>query len=421
MSGAAVVPRPAFSGEGRSSRSSLDGAGALRPSGRGLTVRVQNSVDAPSEFVDRSAMAMIPVYTPSLRGNEAAYVEDAVRSGWISSLGEYVDRFECGIRDVTGAKHAIALCNGTVALHLGLHCLDVGPGDEVIVPTFTYIASVNAIALTGATPVFVDVDPSDWLIDPDAAERAITPRTKAVMPVDLYSAVSSPRVTRIARAHGLAVVQDCAEVFSATLGGRHAGMDADVATFSFFGNKTVTTGEGGAVICNDDALAARLRKVKGQGQSLTKRYWHDELGFNYRMTNIAAAIGVAQIERLPEVRARKKAIAAFYRAALADEGVSFQRLPDDLDSSEWLVSLLLPREMDRDRVMDDMRAAGVDSRPVFYCAHEMPMHATGQSLPVSSDIASRGISLPSFPDLTDAELERVVDALKAAMKVQRRS
>ena len=363
-------------------------------------------------------MAMIPVYVPSLRGNEAAYVEDAVRSGWISSLGEYVDRFEASIRDVTGARHAIALCNGTVALHLGLHCLDVGPGDEVIVPSFTYIASVNAIALTGATPVFVDVDPADWLIDPVAVEQAITPRTKAVLPVDLYSAVSSPKVTKIARAHGLSIVQDCAEVFGTKVAGRHAGLDADVATFSFFGNKTVTTGEGGAVITNDDALAARLRKVKGQGQSLTKRYWHDELGFNYRMTNIAAAIGVAQIERLDEVRARKRQIATYYRAALAETGVSFQRLPDDLDSSEWLVSLLVPPGVDLDRVMNDLRTSGVDSRPVFYCAHEMPMYATGQSLLVSQDIASRGISLPSYPDLSDNQLAQVVEALIAAMKAQ---
>lgn len=363
-------------------------------------------------------MSMIPVYIPSLHGNEAAYVEEAVRSGWISSLGEYVDRFETSLRDVTGARHAIALCNGTVALHLSLHCLDVGPGDEVIVPSFTYISSVNAIALTGATPVFVDVDPADWLIDPVAVEQAITPRTKAVLPVDLYSAVSSRKVTDIARGHGLAIVQDCAEVFGAKVAGRHAGLDADVATFSFFGNKTVTTGEGGAVITNNDVLAARLRKVKGQGQSLTKRYWHDELGFNYRMTNIAAAIGVAQIERLDEVRARKQEIAAYYRGALEGTGVAFQSQPDDLDSSEWLVSLLVPHGFDRDRVMDDLRTRGVDSRPVFYCAHEMPMYATGQSLPVSQDIASRGISLPSYPDLSDEQLVQVVDALTAAMKAQ---
>ena len=250
---------------------------------------------------------------PSLDGNETKYVMDAVQSGWISSLGKYVDQFEGAIRDVTGAKHAIAVSNGSVAIHLALHCLDIGPGDEVIVPTFTYIASVNAIALAGATPVFVDVSPDNWLIDPKSAEAAITSKTKAIMPVDLYSAISDPSIISLAKASGLAVVEDSAEVFGTTVAGRHAGLDADVATFSFFGNKTVTTGEGGAVISNDDALAARMRKVKGQGQSLTKRYWHDEIGFNYRMTNICAAIGLAQVERLSEILDRKRAIARFYR------------------------------------------------------------------------------------------------------------
>lgn len=359
---------------------------------------------------------MIPVYTPSLSGNEAKYVADAVQSGWISSLGAYVDRFEQGIKAVTGAKHAIAVCNGSVALHLALHCLDVGPGDEVIVPTFTYIASVNAIALAGAKPVFVDVCADSWLIDPASAERAITDRTKAIMPVDLYSAVSDPAVTALARERGLSIVQDCAEVFGTMVDGRHAGLDADVATFSFFGNKTVTTGEGGAVITNDDALAVRLRKVKGQGQSATRRYWHDEIGFNYRMTNIAAAIGVAQIERLDEILSRKRAIAAMYRDTLANSGVTFQHVPRTVASSEWLVSALVPQGVDRDAVMQHMAAAGVDTRPVFYCAHHMPMYATGQSLPMAEDIASRGISLPSYPALTDEEVRTVAEALKTAIR-----
>lgn len=359
---------------------------------------------------------MIPVYIPSLGGNEAKYVADAVQSGWISSLGAYVDRFEQAIKAVTGAKHAIAVSNGSVALHLALHCLDVGPGDEVIVPTFTYIASVNAIALAGAKPVFVDVQPDDWLIDPASAEQAITAKTKAIMPVDLYSAVSNPAVIALARSRGIAVVQDCAEVFGTTIDGRHAGMEADVATFSFFGNKTVTTGEGGAVISNDDALAARMRKVKGQGQSATRRYWHDEIGFNYRMTNIAAAIGVAQVERLDEILARKSAIAALYRHEMANCGVSFQQIPDSVKSSEWLVSVLLPEGVDRDTVMRDMAASGVDTRPVFYCAHHMPMYATGQSLPVAEDISNRGISLPSYPGLTDDDVVKVSEALKLAIR-----
>lgn len=359
---------------------------------------------------------MIPVYIPSLGGNEAKYVADAVQSGWISSLGTYVDRFEQAIKTVTGAKHAIAVCNGSVALHLALHCLDVGPGDEVIVPTFTYIASINAIALAGAKPVFVDVQPEDWLIDPVSAQRAITAKTKAIMPVDLYSAVSDPAIISLARSHGLAVVQDCAEVFGTTVDGRHAGMEADVATFSFFGNKTVTTGEGGAVISNDDALAARMRKVKGQGQSATRRYWHDEIGFNYRMTNIAAAIGVAQVERLDEILTRKREIARHYRGVLGNYGVSFQDIPDTVNSSEWLVSALVPQGVDRDAVMAHMAASGVDTRPVFYCAHHMPMYATEQSLPVAEDISRRGISLPSYPGLTDEDVLKVAEALKTAIR-----
>lgn len=359
---------------------------------------------------------MIPVYAPLLNGNEAKYVADAVQSGWISSLGTYVDRFEQSIKNVTGAKHAIAVCNGSVALHLALHCLDIGVGDEVIVPSFTYIASVNAITLAGAKPVFVDVSRDDWLIDPASVERAITANTKAIVPVDLYGAVSDPTVIELARERGLAVVQDCAEVFGTTIGGRHVGLDADVATFSFFGNKTVTTGEGGAVITNNDDLAARMRKVKGQGQSATRRYWHDEIGFNYRMTNIAAAIGVAQVERLDEILMRKREIARLYRRALSNSGVRFQQIPDIVKSSEWLVSALLPEGVDRDAVMQHMAASGVDTRPVFYCAHHMPMYETGQSLPVAEDISRRGVSLPSYPGLTDADVLKVAEALKTAIR-----
>jgi perosamine synthetase len=191
---------------------------------------------------------------------------------------------------------------------------------------------------------------------------------------------------------------------------------ADVATFSFFGNKTVTTGEGGAVISNDDALAARLRKVKGQGQSLDKRYWHDEIGFNYRMTNICAAIGLAQIERLDQILARKQAIAALYRNELAGSGMQFQQVPEQVKSSEWLISALVPEGVDRDEVMRHMAENGVDTRPVFYCAHHMPMYATQQSLPVAEEISRRGISLPSFPALTDEQVRQVSAALRDAVR-----
>ena len=358
----------------------------------------------------------IPVYTPDLTGNERKYVLDAVESGWISSIGAYVDKFEQALVEVTGFEHVIAVCNGTVALHLALHCNDIGPGDEVIVPTFTYIASVNTIAQTGATPVFADVRESDWLLDPTDLERRITPRTKAIMPVHLYSGLCDPAVNSIARDRGLAIIEDCAEALGSSRGGVHAGRTADVATFSFFGNKTVTTGEGGAVATDNAVLAARMRKVKGQGQSLTRRYWHDELGFNYRMTNIAAAIGVAQLERFEGIVARKRAIADAYRKELAGFPVVFQEPSAGVVSNEWLISLLLPEGTDRDTVMAKMAAEGVDSRPVFYCAHQMPMYLSEERFPHAEAIAARGISLPSYPGLSDDDISTVCSALKAACR-----
>lgn len=356
----------------------------------------------------------IPVYTPDLSGNERNYVLDAVESGWISSIGAYVDRFEKSLVDLTGFEHVIAVCNGTVALHLALHCHDIGPGDEVIVPTFTYIASVNTIAQTGATPVFADVRTSDWLLDPADLERRITPRTKAIMPVHLYSGLCDPEVNAIARRHGLAIIEDCAEALGSSRGGIHAGRTGDVATFSFFGNKTITTGEGGAVATDNAQLAARMRKVKGQGQSLERRYWHDELGFNYRITNIAAAIGVAQLERFEDIVTRKRGIAAAYRQLLADSPFEFQVPDPEVVSNEWLISLLLPEGCDRDAVMAAMAANGVDSRPVFYCAHHMPMYLREERFPNAEAIAARGISLPSYPGLTEDDIATVCSALRAA-------
>jgi perosamine synthetase len=410
-------------------------------------------IAAGTQAASPAVQPVIPVYRPDLSGNERRYVLDCVDSSWISSIGVYIERFEAAVAAATGAAHAIAVTNGTVALHLALHCLGIGPGDEVIVPAFTYIASVNTIAQTGATPVFCDSRPSDWLIDVEDAARRITPRTKAILPVHLYGAACDmPALMDLARAHGLAVVEDCAEALGTTIGiqaggtqagatdagRRHVGRFGDIGTFSFFGNKTVTTGEGGMVICDDDDLAARLRMTKGQGQSLTRRYWHEVLGFNYRMTNICAAIGLAQMERLEPILARKRAIAARYRHLLADAPVTFQVPMQTVAGSDWLVSLLLPPGADRERVMAGMAARGVDTRPVFHCAHHMPMYrgpmyrgpmyrgptydqrageAAGEAaLPVAEDIAARGLSLPSYPTLTEAEIEQVVAALRASLR-----
>jgi perosamine synthetase len=361
----------------------------------------------------------IPVYRPDLSGNERRYVLECVDTSWISSLGVFVEKFETAVARATGSPHAIAVCNGTVALHLALHCLNIGPGDEVIVPSFTYIASVNTIAQTGATPVFAESRASDWLIDPADVERLITPHTKAILPVHLYGAACDMRsIMAIANRYGLKVVEDCAEALGTTIGGEHVGTFGQIGTFSFFGNKTVTTGEGGMTIVHDDGLAARLRMTKGQGQSTTRRYWHEILGFNYRMTNIAAAIGLAQMERFEKILERKRKIGAQYRRLLAELPVTFQARTPGVTGSDWLVSVLLPRGADRNSLMARMDDRGVETRPVFHCAHTMPMYNQGGSLPIAEDIAARGISLPSYSRLSTEDVARVVDAIDAAVREQ---
>lgn len=363
------------------------------------------------------APPFLPVYEPDLTGNERRYLLEAFDSSWISSRGAFLDRFEAAFGAVVGTPHVSAVSNGTVALHLALHCLDLAPGDEVIVPSFTYIASVNTIVQAGGVPVFADCTATDWLLDPEDVERRITPRTRAIMPVHLYGAVCDmDRLTAIAARHGSAIVEDCAEALGSTWRGRHVGTFSEVATFSFFGNKTVTTGEGGMVMARDAAMLRKLRIAKGQGMDPDRRYWHVAMGFNYRMTNLAAAIGLGQIERLQAILARKKAIAARYRANLAGRNFTFQQPRPEVDGSEWLVSLLLPPGTNRDAVMDRMARARIETRPVFYCAHHMPHHARPElRLPVSEDIAARGISLPSYPGLTDSDIDRVCEALVEAV------
>jgi perosamine synthetase len=231
---------------------------------------------------------MIPVYRPSIGDLERRYVVDAIESSWISSKGAFLDRFEREFAAFAGVEHGVAAANGTVALHLALAALQVGPGDEVIVPTLTYVASVNAITYTGATAVFVDSDPAIWTLDPARVEAAITPRTKAIEVVHLYGhPADMDPILDIARHHGLAVVEDAAEAHGALYRGRPVGSLGTVGSFSFFGNKIITTGEGGMLVTDDEELASRARHLRGQGVSATKTYWHDVVGFNYRMTNVA--------------------------------------------------------------------------------------------------------------------------------------
>jgi perosamine synthetase len=356
--------------------------------------------------------SMIPVYRPSVGDREKEYVNEALESTWISSKGKFLDRFEAEFAQFAGARHGVATANGTVSLHLAFAALGIGPGDEVIVPTFTYVASVNAIAYTGAKPVFVDSDPVTWNIDPTLIEAAVTPRTRAIEAVHLYGhPADMDPITDIAARHGLSVVEDAAEAHGATYKGRPVGSLGTVASFSFYGNKIVTTGEGGMLVTDDAGLAATARHLRGQGVSATRTYWHDVVGFNYRMTNVAAAIGCAQLERVEATLAAKRQIAAWYRTGL--DGVRSVELQVDAPWAEpvhWMLSVLVNPAI-RDALIEHLAARGIESRPFFYPAHTLPMYPGSGTFPVAERLGASGINLPSWPGLSEAQVDEVASAL----------
>lgn len=356
---------------------------------------------------------LIPVYRPCLSGNEKKYVNECLDTSWISSRGRFVSEFENKFATSIGIKHAISVCNGTVALHLALVALGIGAGDEVIVPTLTYISSANAITYTGATPVFVDSRYDSWQIDPEDVRRHITSRTRAIMVVHLYGqACDMDALMAIANEHRLFIIEDCAEAFGSYYKGRHVGTFGDISTFSFFGNKTITTGEGGMVVTNDTTLATRSRHYKGQGLAEHREYWHDVVGFNYRMTNIAAAIGLAQLETADIVVARKRALARLYAEALNGLPVVLHTEQPETVHSYWMVSILVPSPADRDPLRKHLASAGIETRPLFFPLHTMPMYAkVYRRHPVAEDLAWRGINLPSWPDLPVGDITRIVTAI----------
>ena len=363
-------------------------------------------------------MFRFPVYQPDLTGNERKYVLECLDSTWISSKGKFIKQFETGFCSFIDVPFGCSVNNGTVALHAALLALGIGEGDEVIVPSLTYIASVNAIRYTGATPVFADVLPDTWQLDPTDVEACVTPRTRAIMAVHLYGhPCDLDRLRAIADAKGLWLVEDCAEAIGSRYRNRHVGSVGHVATFSFFGNKTLTTGEGGMVVSTDEKLIERVTRIKGQGLAPNREYWHDIVGYNYRMTNICAAIGVAQLERAGETVKRKRQVADWYKASLAGLPVTLHGEYGDVFHSYWMVSLLLPRADQRDGVRRHLAEKGIETRPLFYPAHTMPMYAgTTRPLPITDDLSGRGINLPSYPDLTRDDVAAICADLKCGLQ-----
>ncbi|WP_409433216.1 DegT/DnrJ/EryC1/StrS family aminotransferase [Litorimonas sp. RW-G-Af-16] len=368
----------------------------------------------------------IPVYTPNLTPAETAKVMDCMETGWISSRGKYVEEFEQKFCDYTGVAHATTVSNGTVALHLALLALDIQPGDEIIVPTFTYVASVNAIRYMGAVPVFAESELDYWQLDVADVEHRITPKTKAIMAVHLYGhPTDMTALNAVAKAHNLYVVEDAAEAFGAYHKGEHVGKFGDVATFSFFANKTITTGEGGMVTTQNEDLYKEMALLKTHYVSSTKQYWHDKVGYNYRMTNICAAIGVSQISRADDIIARKKHVAMRYRELLADCPVVFQGIRDDAVHSHWMVSLRVEEGYSRDAFRDFLADHDIETRPAFFEVHTMPMyqefHLNNERFPVAEQLSAQGLNLPSYPDLTEEDLVRISDVAHQFFKSRKKA
>ncbi|HEY9258724.1 DegT/DnrJ/EryC1/StrS aminotransferase family protein, partial [Chitinophaga sp.] len=319
----------------------------------------------------------IPVYKPSLGEQEKKNVMECLDSTWISSKGKFITEFEQGFANYINVDHATSVCNGTVALHLALVALGIGSGDEVIVPTLTYIASVNAITYTGATAVFVDSVKETWQLNPEDVKRKITSKTKAIMAVHLYGhPCDMNALSAICKEHHLFLIEDCAEAIGSKYQDQHVGTFGDVSTFSFFGNKTITTGEGGMVVTNDQTLHDRIVHFKGQGLAKHREYWHDVIGYNYRMTNICAAIGLAQLARIDDIIAKKRSIARMYQAAFEKMEVVFHPESADVFHSYWMCSILVKNANERDELRELLKTKGVETRPLFYPAHTMPIYST---------------------------------------------
>lgn len=362
---------------------------------------------------------MIPLSIPFLNGNELKYVTECIETGWVSSAGSYVSKFESLVADWAGCDYGVATSNGTSGLHLAMHMLGIKQGDIVLVPNITFIASANAVAYTGATPVFMDVDPETWQMDLDLVEDWLDknngPKVKAVMPVHvLGNMCDMPKLMDIAHRHGLHVIEDSTEALGSYWNGQSAGSFGTMSVFSFNGNKIITTGGGGVIITNDEAHAKRAKHLSTQSKVDSETYYHDEIGFNYRLVNILAAIGVAQMEQLAEFIQRKKTIDAYYRTALQDIGdIRFQKVNDVVDPNCWLFTFYSEKQGE---ILSALKQNEIIARPFWYPMNQLPMFKDRvyyNHHDHSRDIHANCLSIPSSVNLTEKDLETVVHVIKS--------
>jgi len=374
----------------------------------------KSSVELRSEKTPSKAVSRIPWARPKFSGGEHDYVTEAISSTWISG-GPFVDRFEHDVAEYTGSHFGVSSSNGTTALHMALLALSVGPGDEVVVPGFAFLAAANVCLHLKAKPVFADVDPLNWCLNASDVEKCISQNTKAIIPVHTYGNVCQmDDIVALAQSKSIAVVEDAAEAFGSCYRHRQAGSMGLLGTFSFHATKTITTGEGGMVITNDSELRDRMLLFRNHGMRRT-RYWHEVPGHNFRLTNLQAAMGCAQLERIDQIIADRRRVEASYRKHLLNmPGVSTQHFGPDVQSVVWAMAVRLDPQaypQGRDDVMRRLDEAGIETRNGFYAASMLTHLYQCEKLPVCEDLSRNILSLPTYCDLSDQEIEFICSRL----------
>jgi len=363
---------------------------------------------------------MIPIYKPFLDANDRASICDAFDSGWISSKGEKITEFEQDFSHYIGMKFGTSTSNGTTALHLALSALGIGRNDEVIVPDFTFVSPINAVIYQHARPVLVDAEYLTWGIDPDKIRKNITRRTKAIIAVHIYgNSARIKEISEIAKENNIYLIEDCAESIGAKYNKKNVGTFGDISCFSFYGNKIITTGEGGMCLTNNAELDEKMKILRDHGMNPAMRYWHDVIGYNYRMTNLQAALGLSQLSKIDEILFKKRKIAQIYSENLSS-GVTLQNSKPPMESVFWLYSILFKDYSQRKRVIEALKKSDVESRPFFYPAHIMPPYRDLSfdldDLKVSMYLSQRGLNLPSYPSLSEDDVLFISDIINRTVR-----
>ncbi len=390
----------------------------------GEAVRVIPLLDSDNRVVDLAffdTRVYLPISEPNFGEKELKYVSECILTGWVSSAGKYVTQFEQMFSRFCSTKYGISSSSGTTALHLALVALGIGPDDEVIVPSFTFISTANAVAFTGATPIFIDSEIATWNMNPSEIEAAITEKTKAIIPVHIYGhPADMSYITDIADKYNLAVIEDAAEAHGTLYKGKKAGSIGDIGIFSFYGNKTITTGEGGMVVTDNKELADKIRIFRDHGMDTEKRYHHSVLGYNYRMTNIQAALGVAQMERINHIVEQKCSNAELYGKELGSiPGITLPPNAEWAKNIYWLYSILIEKKkfgMSAVELGKRLKIKSIETRPLFPPIHQQPIYNTKQHLPVCEKLSKIGLSLPSSANINKDEINRVAWEIKKIQK-----